>query len=116
MKKLLRGGCLCALATLASCGTSNDTTSTASQAAASTAPAASAPQQAIPLTTQGAGLVQRVNPNGKGAMVQLDGQFQSAVIARRNANGTISAECHDEQEPADAFAQGRTSPATVEVK
>ena len=118
MKKLLRAGCLCALATLAGCGSSSDTTSTSSQSAASTAPAASAApaqQQPITLTTQSAGLVQRTNPNGKGISVQLDDRFQSAAVARRNADGSISTECHDEQQPAEAFARGATA-SKVEVK
>jgi hypothetical protein len=113
MKKLLRAGCLSALATLAGCGgNSSDQPSTSTQSTASTAPAV---QQSITLTTQSAGLVQQATPNGKGTMMRLEGRFQSAAIARRNADGSISAECHDEDQAAAAFAQG-AGPAKVEVK
>lgn len=111
MKKLLRAGGLIALAMLAGCtGDSNHTPSSSSRSAASTAPVA---QQAVTLTTQSAGLVQQATP--KGTMMQLDGRFQSAVLARRNADGSITTECHDEQQPAAAFMQG-AAPAQIEVK
>lgn len=121
MKKLLRAGCLSALAMLAGCGgDSSNTPSSSSRSTASTGSTGStAPvaQQAITLTTQSAGLVQQAAPSGKGIMLQLDGRFQSAVIARRNADGSIAAECHDEQQPADAFVQGAAlAPAQDGVK
>jgi uncharacterized lipoprotein YmbA len=107
MKKLLRAGALCALAALAGCAGDSSSTSSSSQPVAPTAP------QSIKLTTQSAGLVQQVTP--KGVTVQLDDHFQSAVLARRNADGSVSIECHDDQQQAEAFVQGAT-PAQAEVK
>lgn len=110
MKKLLRAGGLCALAALAGCAGDSSSTSSSSQPVASTT---TATQQAITLTTQSTGLVQQVTP--KGVMVRLDDRFQNAVIARRNADGSVSVECHDDQQQADAFVQG-AAPAQAEVK
>jgi len=110
MKKLLRAGGLCALAALAGCAGDSSSTSSSGQPVASSAKAA---QQAIKLTTQSTGLVQQVTP--KGVTVQLDERFQSAVLARRNADGSVSIECHDDQQEAEAFVQG-AAPAPTEVK
>lgn len=113
MKKLFRAGCLGALALLAGCAAdSSPASSSSSQSAAASRPAAPQP---ITLTTQSAGLVQQAAPNGQGTMMQLGGRFESAVIARRNADGSISTACHDEQAPAEAFARG-AGPAQIEVK
>lgn len=113
MKKLFRAGCLGALAMLAGCTADSSTApSSSSQSAASSRAAARPP---ITLTTQSAGLVQQAPPNGKGTMMQLDGRFENAVIARRNADGSISTACHDEQAPAESFARG-AGPAQIEVK
>lgn len=110
MKKLLRAGALCALAALAGCAGDSSSTSSSSQPVAPTAKAA---QQAIKLTTQSTGLVQQVTP--KGVTMQLDDHFQNAVLARRNADGSLSVECHDDQQQAEAFVQG-AAPAQTEVK
>jgi hypothetical protein len=110
MKKLLRAGGLCALAALTGCAGDSSRTSSSSQPVASTAPTA---QQAIQLTTRSAGLVQQVTP--KGVMVRLDDHFQNAVLARRNADGTVAVECHDDQQQAEAFVQGAAA-APAEVK
>ena len=103
MKKLLRAGCLLALSALASCG--GDPSSSAPSSKEATTSAASTTGQAITLTTSSAGLAPEAAPKG-GTMVRLEGHFQSAVIARRNADGTITTECHDEQAEAEAFVQG----------
>lgn len=47
--------------------------------------------------------------------VNLDGRFQSAVVARVNADGTISTACHDDESSAEAFAAHNT-PSNLEVK
>ena len=105
MRKLLRAGCLFALTTLAGCaGEAGDTSKTSSKEAAATPVA-----QPLNLTTDSTGLVEQQTANG--VMVQLDGRFESAVIARRNADGTITTECHDEQHQAEAFMQGTTAGA-----
>ena len=111
MMKFVRAGTLLALAALASCQ-GESTTSSEPSARTITAPAPGS--QGVTLSTSGAGLVER--RTAKGVSVQLDGRFEQAVIARRNADGSISTECHDEQAEADAFAVGTTPAAhTLEV-
>lgn len=105
MRNLFCAGALVALATLASCG--GDPSSAPSSSTRSAASTAAQPQQAIRLTTASTGLARQVTP--KGVKVQLDGHFQNAVLARRNADGTLSTECDDEQQQADAFMQGATA-------
>jgi hypothetical protein len=110
MRKLLRSGALLALlalTALASCGADSGNSSTSSSGQPATATS-----QPSTLTTSSAGLVEQTTP--KGTAVQLQGRFESAVIARRNADGSIATECHDEQQQAEAFMQGAT--ATGEVK
>lgn len=46
-----------------------------------------------------------VKPTAVGHKIELQGQFESAAIARRNADGTITVECHDDQQTAEAFMQ-----------
>ena len=109
MRKLLRAGCLFALTTLMGCTGDAAEPKTSSKEAAA-APAA----QQLNLTTSSAGLVEQQTANG--VMVQLDGHFESAVMARRNADGTLSVECHDEQHQAEAFVQGAGAGAKGGVK
>ena len=105
MRKLLRAGCLFTLAMVAGCqgDTGSTQTSTSTQESASTA-------QPLTLTTSTVGLVEQATPNG--VAVQLDERFQSAIVARRNADGTISTGCHDEQADAEAFLQGAVATQT----
>jgi hypothetical protein len=113
MKKSLQAGCLFVVAALASCaGRGDDAQKSTSQASQAAAPAGQG--QPLTLTTVGAGLVQQ--PTAKGTMVRLQGQFESAVVARRNADGTISTACHDEQAQAQAFMQGAATAPAIEVK
>lgn len=59
----------------------------------------------LQLRTDGAGLVQ--TRSAKGNAVKLDGRFQNAMIARRNANGSVTVECHDDNDQAEAFLAGQ---------
>jgi hypothetical protein len=93
-----------AAAWLAGCGTSTEPEAASNQHRSQ--PAVTA--QPVQLSTDGVGLAPTVT--AKGMAVNLEGRFQSAVIARRNADGSISTECHDDQAAADAFVQG--GPAT----
>lgn len=111
MKKQFRTGCLGALVMLAGCAGDSSTAPSSSRSGA----AARSAQQPIQLTTQSAGLTQQAAPSGKGMMMQLDGRFENAVIARRSADGSISTACHDEQQPAEAFARG-AGPAQSEAQ
>ena len=113
MMKFVRAGTLLALAALASCQGESTTSSDPTTRTSISAPAPGS--QGVTLSTSGAGLVER--RTAKGVSVQLDGRFEQAVIARRNADGSISTECHDEQAEADAFAVGTTPAAhTLEVQ
>lgn len=108
MKKLLRAACAFAIATLAACqgdaGSTQTTTETQSAAQA---------VQPIKLTTASAGLVPKTT--AKGTTVQLEGRFQSAVVIRRNTDGSLSTSCHDEEVGAEAFMQSAAA-SHVEVK
>jgi hypothetical protein len=97
-----------AIATLAGCqGGDADTTQASSKEQSVTAGAP------LTLTTSSKGLVPRTT--AKGTKVRLDGHFDNAVIMRRNSDGTLSAECHDEAAAAQAFVQG-AAPSRREVK
>jgi hypothetical protein len=122
MTKLLRAGCLFAAVVLSGCGgdssdrepASGTSGKTASGTGTGTSTAALA-QQAVVLSTDSTGLVQTVS--AKGVAVELDGRFQNAVMARRNSDGSISIECHDDQDAAEAFLQGHSAAsAQGEVK
>lgn len=104
MRKLLRAGCLCAVAALAGCQGDGTTQTSSDQSSNHSAATAAQP---ITLTTDSTGLVSQTT--AKGTIVQLEGRFQSAVVARRNADGSISTSCHDEQAGAEAFMQGATA-------
>lgn len=107
MRKLLRAWCLFAIAALASCQGDKDSTQTSSnESEAVTA-------KPITLRTDSVGLVPKTT--AKGTTVQLEGRFESAVLARRNADGSLSTECHDHQPAAEAFMQGAQDSHT-EVK
>ena len=99
MKKLLRAWGLFAVAALASCQGDADKTQTSSKDQAAAAVA-----KPLMLTTDSTGLVPKTT--AKATTVVLDGRFESAVVARRNADGTISTSCHDEQVGAESFMQG----------
>jgi hypothetical protein len=125
MRNLLRAGCLFAAVVLSSCGGDSSDREAGSGTSGKSAPGTGAPgtgtstsplqQQAVVLSTESTGLVQTVS--AKGIAVQLDGRFQSAVMARRNSDGSISVECHDEHDAAEAFIQGNpAATAQGEVK
>jgi type 1 fimbria pilin len=114
MRNLFRAGCLFAVVVLSSCaGDSSD-----SQPATGTKTSATGTAvltQSVVLTTDPTGLVPTAT--AKGLAIQLDGRYQNAVMARRNADGTLSVECHDEQDAAEAFVQGgQTASTQNEVK
>jgi hypothetical protein len=105
MRKLLRAGCLFALATLAGCtGDSSSTPTTSKQSAATKTQSAARP---LTVTTSQSGLVQQTTTNG--VKVQLQDRFQHAVVARRNADGSLATGCHDEHTEAESFMQGATA-------
>ncbi|HWU91013.1 MAG TPA: hypothetical protein VN253_27295 [Kofleriaceae bacterium] len=111
MRNLFRAACLFSVIVLASCrgDSSGDSPTTGG------APTAARVQQSVVLTTDSTGLVKTVS--SKGMAVQLDGRFENAVIARRNPDGTITTECHDDQAAAEAFVQGAPSPhSQIEVR
>jgi hypothetical protein len=62
----------------------------------------------VVLRTDGAGLVP--TNTAKAIKVNVQGQFQNAVMARRNADGSLTTECHDTQEGGDAFLQAPVAP------
>lgn len=109
MRKLFRAGCLFALTTLVGCAGDAAEPKTSSKEAAAT-PAV----QQLNLTTNSAGLVEQQTANG--VKIDLDGRFTNAVMARRNADGSLSVECHDEQHQAEAFLQGATAGVKGGVK
>ena len=52
-----------------------------------------------------------------GSSVKLDGRYENAVVARRNADGSLSVECHDDTQSAEAFVAGTPkAPATQELQ
>ena len=75
-------------------------------------PKAAAPAKAggLTLRNDGVGLVKTTTANGKS--IKLDHQFENAAIARKNADGTLTVECHDDQPQAEAFMKtAATAPA-----
>jgi hypothetical protein len=114
MRTLMRAGYLFALAALVSCAGDPSSTASSSKTSSSKQSAVSTAQPAgtqLTVTTDPTGLVQQ--PTANGVTVQLDDHFQNAVVARRNADGTVSIECHDEHQQAEAFMQGATATATA---
>jgi hypothetical protein len=104
MRSLMRAGYLFALVTLASCAGDSSSTTSSSKSSKQSAVSAAQPAQSITLTTDGAGLVKKAT--AKGVTMHLEDRFQSAVIVRRNADGSLTTECHNEQHEAEAFVQG----------
>jgi hypothetical protein len=68
-------------------------------------PATTSSLGSLQLRTDSAGLVP--TKSAKGTAVKLDGRFENAVIARRNPNGSITVECHDDTDQAEAFLAGQ---------
>jgi len=95
MRKLIFAGCAVALTALSSCH---------DDAGGSGQPATGVTPQAVVLNQSSAGLVPTTT--ARGTSVRLDGRFQNAVVARRNADGTLVTECHDDPQAAEAFVQG----------
>ncbi len=110
MTKLLRLGCLLVVATLSSCQDGAGTAADEPAARTST----TGPTQALQLRTDAAGLVKTTN--ARGTSIQLHGQFESAVLAHREPDGSIRTECHDDQHAAEAFLHGGRPAAKLEVK
>jgi hypothetical protein len=52
----------------------------------------------------------------KGKQLKLDGNFQSAAMARRGADGSIQTECFDESAEADAFLSGAAKAHAAEAQ
>lgn len=61
--------------------------------------------------TSSEGLVEEALPNG-GFKMDLQGRFQSATIARRNSDGTLSWKCVDSASQATEFLMGSNPPST----
>jgi hypothetical protein len=102
MPQLFRAGCF-VVCVLAGC------TGDADKSKSSTSTA-----QPINLSTDSAGLVTK--PTSFGTQIDFAGHYETAVIARRNADGSVSIQCHDDQQSADAFAQGQGADTRLEVK
>lgn len=100
MRKLVHAGCFLAMTALASCG------GEPSDPQGSAEPQAGVKTQELGLSTSSVGLTKTAT--AKGTSVKLDGRFESAVIARRDADGAITTECHDDEQEAQAFL--RTAP------
>jgi hypothetical protein len=69
----------------------------------------------LTLKSDGVGLVKKTT--ALGTSMKLDGQFESAAIARKNADGTVTVECHDDQQHAEAFMSATAAaPAAPELQ
>jgi hypothetical protein len=99
MRKLVRAWCLFGIAALASCQGDSDNTQTSSAESAVEA-------KPITLRRDTTGLVPKTTTQG--TTVRLGDRFRSAVVARRNPDGTISTECHEDESSAESFMQGPT--------
>jgi hypothetical protein len=51
----------------------------------------------------------RVESGPKGKRLRLNGNFESAAVARLGADGKVQTECFDEAAPAEAFLAGSSS-------
>jgi hypothetical protein len=91
MRRALYAGCFMILAALPNCGNTTDSS-------------LSAAAKPITLRTDSIGLTQVHTANA--TLIKLDGRFQNAVMIRRNADGTMTTECHNSQQAAEAFFQG----------
>ena len=101
MRKLVRG-CILACALAGCTGDAEPVKSSQSTA------------QPIKLSTDTSNLV--IKPTSFGKKIELQpGQFENAVMARRNADGSVSIECHDDEQQAEAFLQ-RPAAAKLEVQ
>lgn len=58
----------------------------------------------------------RVVSTAKGQQLRLDGNFQSAAMIRRTADGSLQTECFDESAEADAFLAGTAKSHSAEAK
>src|SRR5688500_10997061 len=72
---------------------------------------APAPPGKLTLKSDGVGLVKTTSANG--TSMKLDGQFENAAIARRNADGTLTVECHADQPQAEAFMSTHATTAAA---
>jgi hypothetical protein len=95
MTKLFRVAIVCGFVTWAACD--------GDRPAAEPAPQAKPSSLGVQLRTDSAGLVQ--TRSATGVSVKLDGRYENAMIARRNADGSVTVECHDDTQQAEAFVQ-----------
>jgi hypothetical protein len=58
----------------------------------------------------------RVVSTAKGQQLRLEGNFQSAAMVRRAADGSLQTECFDETAEADAFMAGTTKSRGAEAQ
>jgi hypothetical protein len=108
MRKLFCAVTVCAAAWATGC--TGDARPGQSQAAPSPTPSPTpspSPSLGIQLRTDSAGLTP--TRSALGTAVKLDGRFENAMIARRNTDGSVTVECHDDEQQAQAFlaAPGR---------
>lgn len=101
MIQVARLACICAFAALVGC---SDESPKAAQPKPGT----------LTLRNDGVGLVP--TKTATGTSMKLDGQFESAVIARKNADGTLTVECHDDQAHAEAFMKTATTANAPELQ
>lgn len=52
----------------------------------------------------------------KGTQLKLDGNFESAAMVRRAADGSLQTECFDEAQDAEAFMANTSTARTAEVQ
>ena len=101
MIQVTRVACFCAFVALVGC---SDESPKAAPAKAGT----------LTLRNDGVGLVKTTTANG--TSMKLDGQFENAAIARKNADGTLTVECHDDQPQAEAFMKTATTAPAPELQ
>jgi hypothetical protein len=99
MFQVARVACLCAFVALVGCSEED--------------PKAEAPKP-LTLKNDGVGLVKTTSATG--TSIKLDGQFENAAIARKNADGTITVECHDDQPQAEAFMKTAATTQAPELQ
>ncbi len=66
------------------------------------------------LSRDAAGL--RVERTAKGKRLRLNGNFESAAMVRRGADGKLQTECFDEAAGAEAFMANSSSAKSTEVR
>lgn len=54
--------------------------------------------------------------SARGTQLRLEGNYQSAAVVRRGADGALQTECFDEAQEAEAFMAGTPTARTAEVQ